>query len=97
MELLRVVPSTTAGKKWTAVFRNKETGREKRTSFGARGMDDYTITHDKVRRDLYRQRHSKDLATKDVTRAGYLSYYILWGPSTSLQENIRYYKNKFHL
>jgi Family of unknown function (DUF5754) len=97
MELLRVVSSTTIGKKYTAIFYNKETGRKKRTSFGARGMDDYTITHDKEQRERYRTRHKKDLTTDDPTRAGFLSYYILWGPSTSIDENIRYYKKKFHL
>jgi hypothetical protein len=45
----------------------------------------------------YRERHRKDLETKDPTRAGYLSYYILWGNSTSKQKNIQDYKRKFHL
>ena len=60
-------------------------------------MDDYTITKDKERRRLYRERHKKDLATKDPTRAGFLSYYILWGDSTSRAENIRKYKSRFNL
>ena len=97
MELIRIVPSKASGKKWTAFFKNKETGKIKRTSFGAKGMDDYTITHDKVQRDHYRARHIKDLETHDFTRAGYLSYWILWGPSTSIEENTRYYKKKFNL
>lgn len=60
-------------------------------------MDDYTLTHDKDQRDRYRQRHKKDLETRDPTKAGYLSYYLLWGDSTSLQSNIRNFKQKFHL
>jgi hypothetical protein len=91
-----VLPSTAAGKKkYTAVF--EINGRRKTVHFGARGMDDYTITHDKEQRDRYRQRHQKDLHTSDPTRAGYLSYYLLWGNSTSLRANIQAYKRQFHL
>jgi hypothetical protein len=60
-------------------------------------MDDYTLTHDKQQRSRYRERHKKDLKTGDPTRAGYLSYYILWGSSTSVRENVRAYKSRFHL
>jgi hypothetical protein len=60
-------------------------------------MDDYTLTHDKQQRSRYRERHKKDLKTRDPTRAGFLSYYILWGPSTSVRENLRSYKSRFHL
>jgi hypothetical protein len=60
-------------------------------------MDDYTITKDKEQRDRYRERHKKDLKTGDPSRAGYLSYYLLWGDSTSLQMNIEAYKKKFNL
>ena len=60
-------------------------------------MDDYTLTGDKEQRRLYRQRHQKDLDTHDPTRPGFLSYYILWGNSTSMQTNINSFKNKFNL
>tara|TARA_R110000737_G_scaffold126958_1_gene159416 strand:- start:23 stop:313 length:291 start_codon:yes stop_codon:yes gene_type:complete len=67
----------------------------KTTHFGAKGMSDYTIHKDKNRRKLYRNRHKKDLKTNDPQRAGYLSYYILWGDSTSLRKSVQDYKNKF--
>ena len=79
-----------------AIF-TKDNGRTKTTHFGAAGMKDYTLTGDKERRRLYRQRHSKDLRTNDPTRAGYLSYYILWGESKSIRQNINSYKNRFNL
>ena len=88
--------SNKPGKKLQAIF-TRDNGRTKTTHFGASGMDDYTLTKDKERRRLYRQRHKKDLSTKDPTRAGYLSYYILWGESTSRQENIKKYKSRFNL
>ena len=54
------------------------------------------MTGDKERRRLYRQRHEKDLKG-DPTRAGYLSYYILWGESTSMAANTAAYKRRFNL
>jgi len=74
-----------------------ETGRRRRSYFGAEGMDDYTITHDKEQRARYRERHGGDLKTNDPTRPGYLSYHLLWGDSTSLRRNIAAYRNRFNL
>lgn len=84
------------GKKYVAIF-TRDNGRTKTQHFGAAGMKDYTLTGDKERRRLYRQRHAKDLKTNDPTRAGYLSRFLLWGDSTSLRENIRNYKRRFNL
>jgi len=91
-----VKKSDKSGKKYMATF-TKNNGRTKTTHFGASGMPDYTLTGDKERRRLYRQRHKKDLSTNDPTRAGYLSYYLLWGESTSLRKNISNYKKRFNL
>lgn len=66
------------------------------THFGAKGMSDYTIHKDIARRSNYRKRHKKDLKTKDPKRAGYLSYYILWGDTTDLNKNIKLYKKRFN-
>ena len=88
--------STKSGKKLMAVF-TKDNGRKKTTHFGASGASDYTINKDKERRKRYRDRHKKDLQTGDYTRAGYLSWYLLWGPSTSLRTNITSYKKRFNL
>ena len=88
--------STRPNKKYMAIF-TKENGRTKTTHFGSKGMDDYTLTKDKEQRKRYRQRHKKDLKTNDPTRAGFLSYYLLWGDSTSLRTNIQSYKRRFNL
>ena len=90
-----IKPSNKPNKKLMAIF-TKDDGRTKTTHFGAKGMDDYTITKDKEQRKRYRDRHKKDLTTKDSTKAGYLSYYILWGDSTSRKENIAKYKKRFN-
>lgn len=89
------------GKKWSAKFESTNVLTQKKTmknvQFGALGAEDYTIHKDPERRKRYLERHKKDLDTKDPTRPGYLSYYLLWGPSTSLDENLRRYKKNFSL
>ncbi len=96
-KLKSITKSDKSGKKLVAKFINKKTGREKKTYFGASGMSDFTINKDTKRRARYRERHKKDLKTGDPTRAGYLSYYILWGNTTSLRSNISSYKKRFNL
>ena len=91
-----VKKSTKPGKKYMAIF-TRDNGRTKTTHFGASGMSDYTIHKDKERRARYRDRHKKDLSTGDYMRAGYLSYYLLWGESTSFRENLKSYKKRFNL
>jgi hypothetical protein len=88
--------STKPEKKLMAIFTKKDSNRSKTVHFGAKNMDDYTKTKDKEQRARYRSRHKKDLQTKDPTRAGFLSWYILWGDSTSRRENIASYKRRFN-
>ena len=95
MTKLTIKKSNKSGKKYMATF-TKENGRTKTTHFGQASAPDYTLTGDKTRRKAYRDRHRKDLNTGDSTRAGYLSYYILWGESKSIRENIKSYKKRFN-
>ena len=93
---LTITTSDKSENKYKAVFSgSKPDGKTKTIHFGAKGYEDYTQHHDKDRRTLYRQRHEKDLKG-DPMRAGYLSYYILWGNSTNIQTNIRAFKNKYN-
>ena len=93
MTKLVITPSDKELKKYKAVF-TKDDGKTKTVHVGAKGYEDYTQHHDKDRRTQYRRRHEKDLKG-DPMRAGYLSYYVLWGESTNVQTNIRSFKNKF--
>lgn len=93
--LVKIVKSDKPGKKMMAVFRHKSSGREKTTHFGDATMSDYTKHKNNKRKGKYQSRHAKDLSTGDPTRAGFLSYYILWGKSTSIRENIASYKRRF--
>jgi len=90
--MVRLEKANDGKHKWIAHFKDGRT-----TRFGSHGMDDYTLAHDKDQRDRYRKRHAKDLKTKDPHRAGYLSYYILWGDSTSLSTNLSNYNMRFNV
>ena len=99
-KLIKVVKSDKPKKKWTAIFK-LDNGKEKKVNFGFNNpndpKNDYTLHKNKERRERYRIRHKSDLDTKDPLRAGYLSYYLLWGDSTSLKQNIKNYKKRFNL
>ena len=92
MKLLSIVKSPLKSKKLRANFSDGT-----HTDFGAAGMSDYTIHKDPERRMAYMKRHAKDLDTKDPRRAGFLSFYILWGPHTTIDANIAEYKKRFNM
>lgn len=99
MKLIKVIKSVNPNKKYDAFFKDND-GKENKVSFGAEGYGDYTITRDKAQRARYRKRHEKDLLTVKNKRglgAGSLSYWLLWGNSTSLKKNIQEYKKKYNL
>tara|TARA_Y100000004_G_scaffold188609_1_gene243006 strand:- start:397 stop:708 length:312 start_codon:yes stop_codon:yes gene_type:complete len=88
------------GKRFTAIFRIHKGGKViKITHFGQRNPKKGTyIDHgDKKLRSAFRARHKKDLDTGDFKRAGFLSYFLLWGDHTSLKKNIADYKKKYNL
>ena len=94
MKLVRIERSNNKNKKYVAIFSIDE--KLKKVHFGDSRYEDYTIHHDKKRRDNYRARHASGKTAKPDT-ANSLSYYILWGDSTSLSENIKDYKKRFNL
>jgi len=98
MDIVEAAPKT--GKRFTAIFRLHKGGKViKITHFGQRNptIGTYIDHKDKKIRSAYRARHKKDLETKDFKRAGYLSYWILWGDSSDLNKSIELYKKKFNL
>jgi hypothetical protein len=95
MKLLRIEKARDSKKKWRAVF--SQHGKETFTEFGDSSAEDYTQHKDLERRTRYRIRHKRDLDTGDPTRAGFLSRFLLWGDSTSLEENLKNYKKRFNL
>jgi hypothetical protein len=87
---MRLEHSPLKTKKWRAVFRDGT-----HTDFGDPNYEDYTQHHDAERRRRYKMRHEKDLDTRNPKAAGFLSYFLLWGDSTSLDANLKSYKRKF--
>ena len=96
MKLIKIVESDKPDKKMMAVFEG-DSGRTKTIHFGARGMDDYTITKDKEQRERYLNRHRSSESWNKPDSAGALSTWVLWGDSVSRQKNIASFKQKFNL
>ena len=73
---------------------------KKTTHFGMRPYKKGTTFTDGAsdeKRRQYLARHKFDLVTKDPLRAGYLSYYVLWGNSKSVKQNLKDYLTKFNI
>jgi hypothetical protein len=101
MRLISIVRSPLKGKKWRATFEHDGHGVGSKktrfhTDFGASGYEDFTMGASPERAKLYKARHKKDLLTNNPTKAGFLSYYVLWS-SPNFEENVRKYKNRFNL
>lgn len=87
---MKLIRANDGKHKWIAEFKDGT-----HTRFGAVGMDDYTITHDKEQRERYRTRHKANENWNDPKSAGALSRFILWGDSTSIHANKRAYETRF--
>ena len=97
---MKIEPSKAKNKKFTATFSHYIDGKLKKiktSQFGDSRYEDYTQHSDKLRRERYRARHSKDLKKGTYMSPGFLSYYLLWGDSSSLNTNINSYIKKFKL
>ena len=96
VRLKSVRPSQNPAKKWDATFEYAD-GHTKTTSFGARGMSDYTKHKDTRRKQRYIARHRGMGETfTDPVKAQTLSRYILWNKKT-LKSSIRDYKQRFNV
>ena len=97
---MKIEKSNAKNKKFKATFSHYIDGTLKtiKTSqFGDSRYEDYTQHSDKSRRERYRARHSKDLKKGTYMSPGFLSYYLLWGNSSSFDTNINSYLKKFKL
>jgi hypothetical protein len=95
LKLLSIKKSPKKDKKYVATF--SRNGRIKKTHFGAKGYSDYNQHKNKERRQRYIKRHKSRENWRDPTSAGALSYYLLWGPTTSFRTNVNSFKRKFNL
>jgi hypothetical protein len=83
------------GKKYVARFKYPS-GKAKKTHFGGKGYEDFTLHKDKNRKKLYLNRHKKNENWNDPTTAGSLSRYILWN-KPSLEQSFSDYKKRFNI
>lgn len=93
----RLEPANDSKHKWVGIFQDPVTKTERRVPFGSFGMSDYTINRDPLRRANYLSRHQTRENWNDPMTAGSLSRWILWGETTSLQTNVRRFKQRFGL
>ena len=106
--LCSIEESASKGKKYDAIFREKSCpcsrkespkcgSEEKRVSFGAAGMSDYTIHKDPARKERYLKRHAgMNEDWNDPMTAGALSRWILWN-KPSFKDSIADFKKRFNL
>ena len=92
-ELIHFGPSSRHNKRFVAKFKNPT----KTTHFGLKGANTYIDGATKQKRDNYKKRHIRDLKTGDPTRAGFLSYYVIWGDSQDVDKNLKSYLKKFEI
>lgn len=83
--------STRKDKKYMAIFDDGT-----KTHFGAKGMDDFTITKDEDQKMRYLNRHRKNENWNDFKSPGALSRWILWNKPT-IRESLKDYKKRFNL
>jgi hypothetical protein len=95
MKLLKVEPSNDGKTKLSATF--EENGKTKIVKFGIQGSNSYIDGASKEVREAYRKRHARDIINPDPTTKGNLSYWITWGESPSLAQNVKAYKQKFNV
>lgn len=89
---MKLKDSTAKGKRLTAVF---DDGTQ--THFGLSGGSTYVDHKDPKKRDAYLSRHRVREDFNDYKSAGALSARILWGPHTTIRENLKAYKKRFNL
>jgi len=103
MKLLSIKPSERPTKKYVATFCMCEgetkccDNDRKKVNFGSRGSSTYLDHKDEAKRKAYIARHSVREDFNNPLTAGSLAKNLLWGPTTSLRENIALFKKKFNL
>ena len=98
VKLIKITKLKSDDKNYSADFEViKASGKvsKKTVKFGGAGMPNFTTHKDTERREHYISLHKKDLKTRDPTRAGFLSIYILWN-KPSFSEAVSDYKKRLN-
>jgi len=97
IKLIGVYESTTKNKKLVALFNVND--KLKKVNFGSKNSKTYLDHFNDIKRENYIKRHTA-LGTEDYNdplSPASLSIHLLWGPTTSLSDNIIIFKKKFNL
>jgi hypothetical protein len=92
MRFVSLLPSTRPNKKYVIHFQEPN----KTIHFGSKKSSTYLDHHDKLKRHNYLARHSVNEDWENVN-AGSLSAIILWGKTTDLHANLKYFLDKFNI
>ena len=97
VKLLSISPSSDADKKYDVKLETAS-GREKTVRIGAKGMDDFTKTHDEDQKARYIARHAarEDWRLSGVLSSGFWSRWLLWN-KPSLAASKEDVKRRFNL
>ena len=90
MIVVYILKSHRRGKKFDAIVNG-----EKVISFGAEGMEDFTIHKDEERKNRYIKRHEKREDWGNAYSAGFYSRWLLWNKPT-LKESVEDLNKRFH-
>ena len=90
MKIVIIQKSHRPNKKFDAIVNG-----EKVISFGAKGMEDYTIHKDDLRKERYINRHRKNEDWGNAYSAGFYSRWVLWNKPT-LKESVDDLNKRFH-
>ena len=102
-KLLDIKPSPREDKKLVATFchckgETKCCDKDRtKVHFGAKNSSTYLDNKDEAKRKAYIARHKVNEDFNKPMTAGSLSFHLLWGKTTSLRENIAYFRKKFNL
>lgn len=96
VKYVKIEPSDSKGKKYKAIFYDKDKVKLLTTHFGAKGYSDFTQHNDNERKKNYLLRHQVNQNWDDFTSAGALSRWILWNKK-NLRESIDDYLKRFSL
>tara|TARA_R110000868_G_scaffold77752_1_gene222478 strand:- start:53 stop:361 length:309 start_codon:yes stop_codon:yes gene_type:complete len=91
LDVLQLTNSPRAKKRFRILI--KEGDIERSFDFGLQDGQTYTDNGDKAKRDAYRKRHyankkEKELIDNLIPSPALFSYYLLWGDSQNITENI---------
>jgi hypothetical protein len=87
-----ITQSSRKDKRYLATFHNGT-----KVHFGLKGAETYIDRQDKAKREAYLARHAKNEDWSNPYTAGALSRWILWGDSGNINNNIKYFKQRFAL